>query len=104
MDDMIDSLPKSVNPEELTKNIDKILDSGGFKVKECLISGDQNKQKLSGINGLQEHEDSTYKAAEVDKIGDILSSSLQVLGFWWNPLNDSFEYKIRLNFCPKKRK
>ena len=63
--------------------MDKILDRGGFKIKNWIMSG----------------------GSEADSINiDAEEGMERVLGMQWDPKNDKMYFKLNLNFSAKKRK
>ena len=85
MDDIIESVGDRNRAESITQNIEKLVDTGGFKIKcwtNSRNSDSQNEEILS----------ETYAPAE------------KVLGVCWRPVNDQFCFKVTLNFSGRKRK
>ena len=76
MDDIIESVGDRERAEIVTRNIEKLVDIGGFKIKGWTISGSSE----------------TYAPAE------------KVLGVCWRPVKDLFCFKVTLNFSRRKRK
>ena len=85
VDDILDSFETLGKARRMTNEIDKLIDVGGFKVKEWMVS-------------TREHEDED----EVD-IKDLSRENQNVLGLIWDKTADIFRYKIKLNFSLKKR-
>ena len=83
MDDIYDSV-RTEEEQELTKSIDKVLKTGGFKVKGWL----SNKVKKSSIN-LGETETATVLEGDGEE---------KVLGVIWNSTEDVFTYKVKPGF------
>ena len=86
VDDIIESLHKTSNSDSYTNKIDEILQSGGFSIKQWISNESvSNKQ-------------STCVPKEIN------NEVSKVLGMYWNPLNDEFQFKVKINFSPKQRK
>ena len=68
--------------EEITNNIDKVLDKGGFQIKNWVISGVSQSRSI-------------HLVAE--------DACERVLGMLWNPSADIY-FKVKLNFSTKKKK
>ena len=69
--------------EEITNNIDKVLDKGGFQIKNWVISGVSQSRSI-------------HLVAE--------DACERVLGMLWNPSADIIYFKVKLNFSTKKKK
>ena len=85
VDDILPSVPTIDQAINLTKNIERVLNNGGFTVKHWIISG------------LGPHSNS--KDIDV-KIADINEGS--VLGMIWLPKEDILKFKTNLEFGPKQ--
>ena len=81
MDDVLDSVNTEEEYDKLTKDIDALLEPGKFEIKEW-------RRSPGKTNCLAEE---THKEKE------------KVLGMQLNTSNDTFEFKVKLNFSPKKR-
>ena len=87
VDDMLDSFDHTQEVIQTTSDVGVVLESGGFSIKEwasnmpkaCEIESNISPREIS-------HEKS------------------MVLGTQWNPIEDTFEFKVKLNFSPKQRK
>ena len=66
--------------ETLKTGIQEILKRGGFKIKGFITSGDKSSQHLLPSGGME-----------------------SVLGVWWNPEEDVFRVKVRINLSRKER-
>lgn len=84
VDDILDCLPNHDLATQRTKDVDKILDVGGFKIKSWLIG--------SAI------ESANTSRPEVDLAEE------RVLGVIWDPQRDIYRYKVSLNFDPTRNK
>lgn len=85
MDDIIDSVNNGTKVKQTTDDIEKLLNKGGFKLKEWTYSEDRSSRHEPKIP----MEPST--AAE------------KVLGVIWDPTTDNFHYKVKLSLSPKKK-
>ena len=85
MDDIIESVDTQEKASEITGDIEKLLDKGGFKLKEWTYSG----HRSSG--------DKTKIAMEPSAAAE------KVLGVVWDPIRDNFQFKVKLSFSPKRK-
>ena len=83
MDDLCDSLDTVKQAQKQTENIDKILETGGFRVKEWISNTKILNQKDS-------KEDMAIKMLEGD-------SKEKVLGLEWKHKVDKFSYKMKVD-------
>ena len=83
MDDICDSVPNVECAQQLTKDLDEILDKGGFKVKEWL-----SNEILE--ENLPSEERSSVKFLEGE-------SEEKVLGVVWNNSKDAVTFKCKAN-------
>ena len=83
MDDICDSVANVECAQQLTKDLDEILDKGGFKVKEWLSN------EILAEN-LPSEERSSVKFLECE-------SEEKVLGVVWNNSKDAFTFKCKAN-------
>ena len=81
MDDIIDSVNNKESAIHVTKQIEDILDKGGFKMKDWIYSKDQITTEEEIVS------------TETEK----------VLGVTWSPCYDEFHFKVKLNLTPKKK-
>lgn len=81
MDDILDSIHTVQQAQELTTEIDNVLEKGGFKVK----AWQSNK-------GLSNNRDQ-----EGGDVWNVLTGSVEdkVLGVVWNITEDSFKFKVK---------
>ena len=83
VDDILHSTKTREGAIEIRDSMDKILDRGGFKIKNWIMSG----------------------GSEADSINlDAEEGMERVLGMQWDPKNDKTYFKVNLNFSAKKRK
>ncbi|XP_062618012.1 uncharacterized protein LOC134279607 [Saccostrea cucullata] len=83
VDDILASDPTFENVLQLAKDINQVLDFGGFHIKHWIISGDHHQ--------------------EIDEINIMNTESEKVLGLVWKPVDDVFTFKVRLNFSRKTK-
>ena len=88
MDDIIDSVNNRTKAKQITDDIEKLLNKGGFKLKESTYSEDRSSRHEPKIP----MEPSTATEA-----------TEQVLGIIWDPTTDNFHYKVKLSLSPKKK-
>ena len=79
MDDICESVDTKQEARELTDNIDKVLKTGGFSVKEWIC----NETLKDNVNSTEEKEMNLYK-------GD----GEKVLGTVWNFKTDKFHFRV----------
>ena len=85
VDDILDSVDEYSLYNMLKVQIKEILQSGNFSIKEW----------ISNVSELE-----SYPVCNDEQEG----GDAKVLGMRWNPKRDNFEFKININFSPKKRK
>ena len=85
MDDIIDSVNNRTKAKQITDDIEKLLNKGGFKLKEWTYSEDRSSRHEPKIP--MEPSTATEK----------------VLGVIWDPTTDNFHYKVKLSLSPKKK-
>ena len=84
MDDIIESVDTQERANQLTDDIEKLLEEGGFKLKEWTYSNDNSNR------------DDT-------KIPVVPSTATEkVLGVVWDPRQDHFKFTVKSGFCPKR--
>ena len=97
MDDIIDSVDLVDAASKVMGEIDKVLDKGDFKIKEWTCSG--------RTRGCSTDADVEQKAIQLlSNLSVTTNSTERVLGMGWDPQNDTFGYKGKLNFSIKRRK
>ena len=89
VDDIIDSFEDVTEAGLVKDNVDEMLKSGGFSIKEWITS--------KPIQGVPDNSDATINK-------EVNNGKSKVLGTHWNPVEDQFKFKVRLNFSPKRRK
>ena len=98
MDDIPESVPTKKEAIHRIKEIDMILATGGFKIKEWIISGDDTSDIAS-----KKTED--QKAVQLlTRMTPAESKTEKVLGMEWEPQNDRILYSSRSNFSDTKQK
>ena len=74
-----------------------MLDKGCFKIKEWTCS---ERTRRCGTDA-----DVEQKAIQLLSNSSVTTNSTErVLGMWWDPQNDTFGYKVKINFSIKRRK
>ena len=68
---------------------DEILDSGGFNVKNWVFSGDSEAVSIGDIG----------ECLPLEDVGEE-----RMLGVIWEPKEDVFRFKVRINLSPLKKK
>ena len=86
MDDICDAVPTVESAQQLTKDVDGILDNGGFKVK-----GWSSNETLD--ENLQNENSFSVKFLEGE-------SGEKVLGTVWNNAKGTFTFKVKANELP----
>ena len=80
VDDICDSLKTTDEARMLTKDIDEVLATGGFSIKEWISNCDQEEQQTQEQNATSDAEE---------------SSAEKVLGLEWNPKSDKLKLHAR---------
>ena len=91
MDDIMESTDKKEKLTELIKQIEDILHSGGFKIKEW-VTTTHHKQDPTKANT----DEKTVALADKE------DQSEHILGMKWNPQTDKISYNVKLNFSSKR--
>ena len=86
VDDIIESVRDNRKARDVTGDIEKLIDNGGFKVKGWIISGDPDNRDEMVL------PDEKYAVTE------------KVLGVACKPVDDQFRFRVKLNFSERKRK
>ena len=81
MDDICDSVHSQDESQKLTKDIDSVLETGGFKVKGWI----SNSTHLSNSDPESEHAKTPLQGHTEEK----------VLGVVWNNVKDTFTFKVK---------
>ena len=82
VDDILKSVPTIKHAENLIQQIEKVLDSGGYKVKHWKISASKNN---------------TSKSNSLNIIG---TNEVSVPGMLWKSQDDIFAFKVNTNYQP----
>ena len=85
MDDIIKGIETRKKANQITGDIEKLLDKGGLKLKEWAYSGDRSSGDKTKI--------AMEPAAATEKVLDVV----------WDPIRDNFQFKAKLSFSPKKK-
>ena len=93
VDDMIDSFDDVKEAAEVTREVDRMIEAGGFEVKKWIISAD-------AVN-VPQSENIFNKSKKIEFCPKEAS---KVLGVNWNPATDQFQFKVKINFSPRRRK
>ena len=89
VDDIIDSFKCDEDKTETACNIDKILESGGFSIKEWI-----SNESVPAVT------DTSMDVCTKE----VSNENSKVLGMHWKPMMDQFVFKVQINFSPKHRK
>ena len=90
VDDILISVDSIQEAKQTARRIDEILDKGGFRVKHWIISGKSPDCQLKDVG-------------KGDRIKILETDEEKVLGIRWNPKEDEFSFKAKVNFSPSKR-
>ena len=82
MDDIIDSVNNKERAKSITRQIESVLEKGGFKMKEWIYSDDQLASEESILP----------------------SPTEKVLGITWSPSTDQLQFKVKMSLSPKKKR
>ena len=96
MDDIPESTPCEEEAEELMSNITKVLEKGGFRIKQWLISEHSKTQQLD------ENEDQ-HAVQLLTGVKTSDSETGKVLGMLWNPKEDKLLYAVGVHFSKFQR-
>ena len=96
VDDMLDSFTSLDEVIQVIKETDMLIEPVGFKIRGWIISGilPDNKELMK-----QQFAQIGNNNIELFPV-----KSSKVLGPIWDPVTDSFRFKVKLNFSPKIRK
>ena len=86
MDDIIDSVSDKREALSKTRDIERLIGKGGFKIKGWILSGGH-----------------VSKDGMLVPIGENAATE-KVLGVSWNPVEDNFCFRVKLNFSERKKK
>ena len=86
MDDIVDSVHSDAQAKQLTKEIETVLDKGGFKIKGWFYSNDKTANEMA----LEPNQQTP--------------STEKVLGVIWSTDKDQFRFKVKLDFATTKAK
>ena len=84
--DIIENVHDNRKARDVTRDIEKLIDNGDFKVKGWIISGDSDNRDKMVI------PDDKYAATG------------KVPGVACNPVDDQFGFRVKLKFSERKRK
>ncbi|XP_045127641.1 uncharacterized protein LOC123514085 [Portunus trituberculatus] len=82
VDDIVHSCDDMHEARQLVSDIDLVLSQGGFKIKQWIMAGDELSDTDLGL--LDSHEQ-------------------RIFGLKWDPREDTFGYRVTLNFSKKFR-
>lgn len=82
VDDFLKSVETYEQAKRVIKEVDKILEKGGFAMKSWLISGDTSKM-----------------TTEMEDINFVDSNSEKVLGMSWSPKVDILKFNVKWTLC-----
>ncbi|CAC5368503.1 unnamed protein product [Mytilus coruscus] len=91
VDDILQSVESVDNARLITQQTEKMLAYGGFRIKHWIISG--NEKCGSTLQ-------SQYSGESVEVDLDEFAHE-QILGMRWDPKQDLFDFKVKINFSPK---
>ena len=86
VDDILDSFPDIQSAKQTIEEVEKMLLKGGFKIKCWQFSRDVSPPNDPNISLLKSDGEDT-----------------RVLGVSWRPEDDAINFKVALNFSPKKK-
>ena len=79
MDDILDSVKDEEEANRLKKSVTTVLNKGGFRIKEWIMSGERVKKTMSLFGR-----------------DDSVDYSERVLGMLWDPVSDTFHFSAKL--------
>ena len=112
MDDIIDGVDSLNEAKELTEDIDRLLQPGGFEIKHWTIHSESESSRSilesdsSLSTGTPESSCNDIKGDKQNNFHQIGTKgpNQKVLVAAWNPKTDSFHFSVRINFSPKRKK
>ncbi|VDI24027.1 Hypothetical predicted protein [Mytilus galloprovincialis] len=91
VDDILQSVESVDNARLITQQTEKMLACGGFRIKHWIISGNEK----CGSN-LQSPVSGESVEVDLDEF-----AHEKILGMRWDPKQDLFDFKVKINFSPK---
>ncbi|CAC5403224.1 unnamed protein product [Mytilus coruscus] len=91
VDDILQSVESVDNARLITQQTEKMLACGGFRIKHWIISGNE---KCGSTLQFQDSGESVE--VDLDEF-----AHEKILGMRWDPKQDLFDFKGRINFSPK---
>ena len=93
VDDILDSMSSTEEAVKLTKDVNQLIEPGGFVIKEWCISDSE----------AHTDPDESIDDESIEK-RQFIGQDHKVLGVEWRPETDSFQLQTNLNFSPRYRK
>ena len=84
MDDILDSVNTKEKAYQMIKEIETVVNAGGFEMKSWILSGEITSRTDVHI--------------------EVPAEKQKALGTVWNPGKDCFHFEVKLNFSPKSKK
>ncbi|CAC5363778.1 unnamed protein product [Mytilus coruscus] len=94
VDDIIQSVESVDNARLITQQTEKMLACGGFRIKHWIISGNEKCGST-----LQSQDSGESVEVDLDEF-----AHEKILGMRWDPKQDLFDFKVKINFSPKYKK
>jgi hypothetical protein len=104
VDDIADSVEDTGSAVEITDQIERVIERGGFQIKHWIYTAkDEDTYTPREWPNCGEPMPQTTTKSAAQSIGDN-NNEQKVLGLQWNPKDDCFRFKVTLNFAPRIRK
>ena len=104
VDDIVNSIKDKDEANKLTRQANHILNSRGFAVKHWTIS-----DPTQNPNTNLEQQTTTNESFKTISEGNAIFKGIEkteqkVLGLHWDQSSDNFQFAVKLNFSPRRRK
>ena len=107
VDDLIHSCPSSKDAIQRITDVEKILSTGGFRIKEWHCSSEKVREKLFKGNEIKFKSDPgplssndvsipKERFPETSQVNLDGEQGIKALGVSWNPLNDTIKFEVKL--------
>ena len=96
MDDSIHSCPTTKEAVQRIKELDRVLDTGSFKIKEWISSSEIVLNDLSQVSLKKPDEEKSVESTAVPTAVHLdREKGVKTLGVGWNPQTDVISFKVK---------